>query len=221
MEGPGRRAAVRDPVLADPRRQRQSSSASSFFKDDERALTNYFHLFEILLEEARGTGWALADLVTTLDGYIKETRQPPVEDGNVQRLESDRAAVQVMTIHKSKGLEAAVVFLCGGFTSAGPTVYTSITMATSACSTSTRRTNGKKSPKRERAEEEQRLYYVALTRAKARLYLPLVPQQHWSSYWKGGYRRVNQRLAARAGAAGGRRTLRDPDVPRRASGPGS
>ena len=86
------------------------------FKDDERALTNYFHLFEILLEEARATGCGLTELVATLDGYIRGTRKPPAQDGDVQRLESDRDAVQVMSIHKSKGLEAAVVFLYGGFT---------------------------------------------------------------------------------------------------------
>ena len=48
--------------------------------------------------------------------------------------------------------------------------------------------------KEEREQEEQRLYYVALTRAKARLYLPLVPAESWSNRWDGGYRRVNKRL---------------------------
>ncbi len=86
-----------------------------FLKDDERALTNYLHIFEILLEELVPIGRDLADLVATLTAYIQRTRKPPGEDGNVQRLESDRAAVQIMTIHKSKGLEAAVVFLYGGF----------------------------------------------------------------------------------------------------------
>jgi exodeoxyribonuclease V beta subunit len=182
-------------------------------KGDERALTNYFHLFELLLEEARGTGWGLADLVTALDGYINETRQPTVEDGNVQRLETDRAAVQVMTIHKSKGLEAAVVFVCGGFTrsSDGPHLYNDGDLRVLDLDPSD---EWKKVAEGERAEEEQRLYYVALTRAKARLYLPLVPEQHWSSYWKGGYQRVNQRLnrvLARPEAAGlfTTRTFRD------------
>jgi exodeoxyribonuclease V beta subunit len=47
----------------------------------------------------------------------------------------------------------------------------------------------------ERAEEEQRLYYVAITRAKARLYLPLVPNQLGGKQWKGSYRRLNDRLS--------------------------
>ena len=86
-----------------------------FLKDDERALTNYLHIFEVLLEEARTIGRDLADLVAILTAYIHELREPPGEEGNIQRLESDRAAVQIMTIHKSKGLEATVVFLYGGF----------------------------------------------------------------------------------------------------------
>jgi exodeoxyribonuclease V beta subunit len=37
---------------------------------------------------------------------------------------------------------------------------------------------------------------VAITRAKARLYLPLVPNQLGGKQWKGGYRRLNDRLGA-------------------------
>ena len=42
-----------------------------FLRDDERALTNYLHIFEVLLEEARTVGRDLADLVTTLTAYIQ------------------------------------------------------------------------------------------------------------------------------------------------------
>jgi exodeoxyribonuclease V beta subunit len=164
------------------------------FKDNERALTNYIHLFELLLEEARGNGCGLAELVATLDGYIKKTRQPPAEDGNVQRLESDQAAVQVMTIHKSKGLEAAVVFLYGGFTRSNqrPQHYHDGDRRVLDLDLTDAR---KVQAERERDQEDQRLYYVALTRAGARLYLPFVPPELWPSVWKGAYRRVNQRLA--------------------------
>jgi exodeoxyribonuclease V beta subunit len=167
------------------------------FKNDERALTNYFHLFEILLEQARSTGAGLTELVATLDGYIRGTRQPAAEDGGVQRLETDRDAVQVMTIHKSKGLEATVVFLYGGFTrwSSGPELYHDGSIAVLDLDPSP---EAKERAERERSEEDQRLYYVALTRAKARLYLPFVPERFWkdgAGAWKGGYQCVNRRLA--------------------------
>ena len=44
------------------------------------------------------------------------------------------------------------------------------------------------------SKRSKRLYYVALTRAKARLYLPLVPSELWGKQWSGGYARVNKRL---------------------------
>jgi len=168
-----------------------------FVKDDERALTNYLHLFEILLEEARGTGCELAGLVTTLNGYIRGIRKPPGEDSDVQRLESDRDAVQIMTIHKSKGLEAAVVFVFGGFSAQSKSdgheyhdasgrrvLYLGADAA------------AKQAAETEADQEHERLFYVALTRAKARLYLPMVPLAFWKSSWKGGYKRVNDRLCA-------------------------
>jgi exodeoxyribonuclease V beta subunit len=195
------------------------------FQDGERALTNYLHLFEILLEEAHTTGCGLTELVTTLDAYIHDTRKPPAEDGDVQRLESDRDAVQIMTIHKSKGLEAAVVFLYGGFTarqSDGLYEYHDVER---------RRVldvepddTGKAAAKQELDEERQRLYYVALTRAKARLYLPFVPLEHWSNRWDGGYRRVNDRLAkvlAQPEASGLFHRVRFRDTPIRPFGGGA
>jgi exodeoxyribonuclease V beta subunit len=92
----------------------------------------------------------------------------------VQRLESDRRAVQIMTVHKAKGLEAAVVFLAGGFS------------ASRNDSVRVYHEGGRRMAwvgalddphvetlvKQEEREEEQRLMYVALTRAKGRLYLP-------------------------------------------------
>ena len=49
-----------------------------------------------------------------MSGLIAGTRFPLDYEGNVQRLKSDRRAVQIMSIHKAKGLEAPVVFVAGG-----------------------------------------------------------------------------------------------------------
>jgi exodeoxyribonuclease V beta subunit len=166
------------------------------FQEGERALTNYMHLFEILLEESQTSGCGLAELVALLDGYINETRLPPREDGNVQRLETDSASVQVMSIHKSKGLQADVVFLYGGFTAPSAGIRDEYPDGETPVVDLDPSDERAKQADRERGEEQQRLYYVALTRARGRLYLPYVPEGHWSRHWKGGYKRVNDRLAA-------------------------
>jgi exodeoxyribonuclease V beta subunit len=166
-----------------------------FLDDNERALTNYLHLFEILLEEARATGCELCDLIATLTAYFQETRKPPGDEADVQRLESDRDSVQIMTIHKSKGLEAAVVFVYGGFTAFrtdgvhafhGPEHRRTLYIGDDP--------DAKAAARAEWDQEQQRLFYVALTRAKVRLYLPMVPDEFWSPRWDGGYARVNRRL---------------------------
>ena len=90
-----------------------------FFADGERDLTNTLHLLEVLTEHARGGRATLRDLVQELAGLIAKTRLPLDLEGNMQRLESDRRAVQIMTIHKAKGLEAPLVFVAGGLTAGG------------------------------------------------------------------------------------------------------
>jgi exodeoxyribonuclease V beta subunit len=166
-----------------------------FLEDNERSLTNYIHLLEILLEQARAIGCDLADLVATLSAYIHGTRQPPGEDAGVQRLESDRNAVQIMTIHKSKGLEAAVVFVFGGFSAfRSDGVYAYHDRQRERTLYIGDDPDAEAEWRREQNQEQARLFYVALTRAQARLYLPLVPGTLWSGQWKGGYSRVNRRL---------------------------
>ncbi len=78
----------------------------------ERALTNFLHLFELLLDEMLVARCDLVELVRRLGGWMDDTVNS--DERNVQRLESERDAVQIMTIHRAKGLEAAVVFLFGG-----------------------------------------------------------------------------------------------------------
>ena len=66
-----------------------------------------------LVEGTRATRATLRDLVNALTGLIGKTRMPLGIDGNVQRLESERRAVQIMTVHKAKGLEFPVVAILG------------------------------------------------------------------------------------------------------------
>ena len=158
------------------------------FSPSERALTNYLHIFEVLQEEAARSHAGLRELVETLGAYVNGTRLPPGDERNLQRLESDADAVQVMTVHKAKGLEADVVFLYGGFNRRTPASLRVF---------HDRRDRrvvhlGSLDPQEQQdyaseiADEDRRMLYVALTRARARLYLPHCPAS--SSGIPGPYR---------------------------------
>jgi len=69
---------------------------------------------------------------------------------NVDHLDEDDPRVPVITIHQSKGLEFDVVFVAGASEGEIPSFY---------------------AVKEGRVEEERRLFYVAITRAKHQLYI--------------------------------------------------
>lgn len=74
----------------------------------ERRLTNFLHLAE-LLHDAETTGSLTPDAVCS---WLREQRDTDrvSEDRFQLRLESDDDAVQIVTIHKCKGLEYPIVF---------------------------------------------------------------------------------------------------------------
>ncbi len=76
--------------------------------DGERRLTNYLQLAE-LLQEAQARALGLHGLVDWLARAIAAASSD--DDSQLLRLESDARRVQVVTLHKSKGLEYPLVFL--------------------------------------------------------------------------------------------------------------
>ncbi|RMH39595.1 MAG: hypothetical protein D6689_16065, partial [Deltaproteobacteria bacterium] len=153
-----------------------------FFRDSERELTNYLHIFEVLLEHANATRCGLPDLVVELRRRRDDETDRSGTRDNVQRLDTERAAVQIMTLHAAKGLEAKVVFVAGGFSRCGPRAPAYVTVHGDDGARIVHFDPDAKLPgseetasaraAREASEEDQRLWYVAITRAKARLYLP-------------------------------------------------
>lgn len=161
----------------------------------ERAFVNYAHIFDTLLEQVHASGASLPELVRTLSSFMDGDGLTPASDGNVMRLESDRT-VHVMSIHMAKGLEAGIVFVYGfsNGRSRGVTSYYEGTQRRVYVGKIADATDDVRDAiEREQSEENQRLFYVALTRAKARLYLPLMPEDG-TGRGLGCYAHVNRRL---------------------------
>lgn len=179
-----------------------------FLRQSERALTNYLHILEILQSESARHRATIDELARTLGAYIRKTRRPAGHNGDIQRIETDAQAVQIMTIHHAKGLEAAVVFVYGGF-SPGPSGDVRVLHDESGrrvCRVGRQPPEEHAQSENEREDEERRVLYVALTRARARLYLPLYPPAFKSL--RGSYRLVNNRLHNLVGGSAPEETRR-------------
>jgi exodeoxyribonuclease V beta subunit len=151
----------------------------------ERRATNYRHLTDLLLEVARDeaprppetTRWLGQQIVRAADRSQAEERQ--------LQLSSDREAVQVVTMHKAKGLEYPLVFcpyLADTLKKAEGIGQLPVVRAADDAKNSDVLVNlellaeeAKASRARElmaaQLEERLRLAYVALTRAKVRVWI--------------------------------------------------
>lgn len=145
------------------------------FGDGERRLTNLLHLSEVLQAEAMERHLGMRGLLKWLtdqrESGAKET------DEHQLRLESDEAAVQIVTVHKSKGLEYPIVFCPFQWDGSrindeeiafhDESVHRRLTLDLGSEQSQAH----KQLAERETLAEDLRLLYVALTRAKNRCYL--------------------------------------------------
>lgn len=146
-----------------------------FLRQSERQLTNYQHIMELLVAESLAGQADVSALLARVDAFVDGRAQPHGENTNTQRLDTEEDAVSVLTIHKAKGLEATVVFLAGGFSSGAWQTFGSFHNDNDERCTWLTRGRPESVSKRINAEKEQetqRLAYVALTRPRARLYIP-------------------------------------------------
>ncbi len=175
-------------------------SRELFLSNSERELTNYLHIFEILLERILQESLSLREVIGQLESFIAETAVPAGLESNVQRIESERSAVQIMSVHMSKGLQADVVFLFGGIIQPNITprlyVYHGATHERRIVIGKRGREFAKQDLQREALEENERLAYVALTRARVKVYLPVYPDGSTKKNVKvnGYYAALNDRL---------------------------
>ncbi|WP_457097052.1 exodeoxyribonuclease V subunit beta [Lysobacter sp. P5_B9] len=151
--------------------------------DGERRLTNLMQLAEVL-QEATATALGVHGLADWLRRRIAEADDR--DETQQLRLESDAQRVQVMTLHKSKGLEFPLVFLpfagvgrdrkspqrwCEVLSAQGRTLQldTGRTVDAEAW------TAAVAARQREEDAEDARLLYVGLTRAQHALWLACGP----------------------------------------------
>ncbi|WP_329740505.1 exodeoxyribonuclease V subunit beta [Dyella sp. A6] len=134
----------------------------------ERALTNLLHLAELLQQAATGLDGEQA-LIRHLATHIARPGHGKAAEEQVVRLESEADLIKVVTIHKSKGLEYPVVllpFVCGYRETkrdSGLLWHDREGMAHFDLSPDPA---AWLQAERERLQEDLRLLYVALTRAR-------------------------------------------------------
>ncbi|OHD69122.1 MAG: hypothetical protein A2W19_05905 [Spirochaetes bacterium RBG_16_49_21] len=139
--------------------------------DYDRTMINYRTIMQNLLVEAAKGNYGIHDIVDYLSRLRNQDASLP-ESHNLQRIDLEEPGVQIMTIHASKGLQFRVVFIAGGFTQRDTAEFW--TYHRPARTFDLLRDEGSKGLyDREMNGEEERLFYVALTRAKERLYVPV------------------------------------------------
>ncbi len=86
-----------------------NKSGSESDVDRERKITNVLHIAEILNDKEINLQYGMLDLLNWFGKTINDDEA--VGEGYELRMESDKSAVKIVTIHKSKGLEYPVVLL--------------------------------------------------------------------------------------------------------------
>lgn len=134
--------------------------------DGERRLTNLMHLAELLqLASVEHPG-----MDTVIRWFEQQLQDASSAEVNELRLESDEALVQILTIHKSKGLEFPVVFLpfpwVAGTKSDLLLFHAEDTNELTLDLASRQQDEHQRLAQKEDLAERLRLFYVAVTRAK-------------------------------------------------------
>ncbi len=158
-------AAVHEAVVADGLSARVLSRP-----DGERLLTDLHHLGQVLHDVAHREGLGITGL---LEWLRAERRAAAGSNARTRRLDTDARAVQLVTIHASKGLQYPVVYLPLAFNKWVPDDEVPLFHDAEGRRTrdvgGTREGGSVRRHREEQAGEELRLTYVALTRAQSQV----------------------------------------------------
>ena len=173
----------------------------------ERRLTNLLHAVETIHQAQIQNRLGMEGVLAWLAARISE--EPKREEHEI-RLETDEAAVQLVTIHKSKGLEYPIVFLPFCWAEFGGQDDSALFHAPDGRVVLDIGSPGlaanKELARREALAESLRLLYVALTRARHRCYLV------WGAFKDAGASALHYLLHPEAECAKGQVTLSDPEL---------
>ena len=139
--------------------------------NQERRITNLLHLAELLQQQSTIT----AGMTPMIGWFHDQFEENSSEDAEL-RLEDDEALVKIVTIHKAKGLQYPIVFVpflwsCKQVDRSKAVYFHDSELAPCIDLGSPELDANWLISEKERLAEDMRLLYVALTRARSRVYL--------------------------------------------------
>ena len=139
--------------------------------NSERRITNLLHLAELLQQQS-----LLAAGQSPLLRWFEDQFDANAGEDAELRLEDDETMVKIVTIHKAKGLQYPIVFVpflwsCKPIDKNGPLYFHDADLAACIDLGSDATNEHWLIAEKERLAEDLRLLYVAVTRARSRLYL--------------------------------------------------
>jgi exodeoxyribonuclease V beta subunit len=158
-----------------------------YFQEESLEKKQAIHkqLFHFLFQKASHNNWNLERIIDYLNHLYYQKISIP-EDENQYEQGFQVSQVQIMTFHASKGLEFPIVFIAGGHKeiskSQSITRYSKPKGGKEFWLDPSPKINPTPKEKQNALldDEDRRLYYVALTRAQFRMYLPIFYEKNSS-----------------------------------------
>ena len=141
-------------------------------EDHDRTILNYRSILQNLEIEAYRNNYSIEEIDDHLNS-LRVNESSAHESHNIQKIDLEQPGVQLLTIHASKGLQFRIVFIAGGFTRGAASEVWTYHHDRRKVFDLARNASAQAAYDREASGEEERLFYVALTRARDRVYIPL------------------------------------------------